>query len=279
MAVQLYSLLILLKWHFEPKPYSLYQNDESETISYVSLSWKSSYRHAITRSTATSCQGLTFIMNYLHLSSNIQWIIGFLCVALIHVSNAVSTPTVEASFNISQVTLNSNVSFYVGSIHRDWCFLVEVEQVKVIENALLKFQHSKPCLVVDVGMNDGFYSNMGAAFGCQVYAFELQRKCIDFSRQVVMRNGFESLVNIFHLLVSSKNNEVINIQYPKQEYCDGGFTMSGTRKAQRSRSKQPLVVNGNNFSPVCISITQYSFPFLRSLSSPNSSNLSCGGFG
>lgn len=93
---------------------------------------------------------------------------------------------------------------------------------------------------------------MGAAFGCQVYAFELQRKCIDFSRQVVIRNGFESLVNIFHLLVSSQNNEVINIQYPKQEYCDGGFTMSGTRKAQRSRSKQPLIVNGNNSSMVCM---------------------------
>ena len=188
-------------------------------------------------------------MDYPFLSNKIQLVVVLWC-TLIYVSHAISTPTVEEKFNISQVTLSSNVSFYVGSIHRDWCFLVEVEQVKVIEKSLLKFQHSKPCIVVDVGMNDGFYSNMGAAFGCQVYAFELQRKCIDFSRQVAIRNGFESLINIFHLLVSSNNNEVINIQYPKQDYCDGGFTMSGTRKAQRSRSKAPLVVNGNHFHPV-----------------------------
>ena len=171
-------------------------------------------------------------------------VVVFWCILLDASAHAtISTPSAEERFNISQVTLKSNVSFFVGSIHRDWCFLVEKEQVSVIENSLLKFEHSKPCIFVDVGMNDGFYSNMAAAFGCQVYAFELQRKCIEFSRQVAIRNGFENLLNILHLLVSSKNNEAIGIQYPKQDYCDGGFSMSGPRKEQRSHTRAPLIVN------------------------------------
>ena len=139
--------------------------------------------------------------------------------------------------------------FYVGSVHYDWCLKSEADQVSLMTEILTKKQNN--CLVVDVGMNDGFYTAMAGAFGCQVYSFELQRRCIELAELAINKNGFTELVNIFHRPVSRKNNELISIPFPSSDYCDGGFTFSGFDQIERSHSQVHRFVN-RTFSTISL---------------------------
>jgi FkbM family methyltransferase len=143
------------------------------------------------------------------------------------------------NFSMQRVTLASgNVSFFAGSVHHDWCIEEEQEQIILISKTLSNRRDG--CLVIDVGMNDGFYSNMAAAFGCKVYAFEIQQRCIDVARCIVKSNGFENLVNIFHLPVTNQNGHHITLTFPKDKVCGGTFSFSGkdaTTNTYRGRKK------------------------------------------
>jgi FkbM family methyltransferase len=144
---------------------------------------------------------------------------------------------------------SENVSFFAGSVHHDWCIEEEQEQIVLISKTLSNRQDG--CLVVDVGMNDGFYSNMAAAFGCKVYAFEIQQRCIDVARATVKRNGFEHLVNIFHLPVTNRNGHHIELTFPKDKFCDGTFSFSGKYAAiNKTRGAKNTVQN--SFSTVSL---------------------------
>ena len=134
-----------------------------------------------------------------------------------------------------------DTTFYVGSIHHDWCLTAEAEQVALF-NSVLKTKR-KNCLVVDVGMNDGFYTQMAGSYGCQVYSFELQHHCIEISRQAVRANKIDHLVNIIPAPVSRNNGEKISIMFPTESLCDGGFTFSGPNMQERTHARVPLVVN------------------------------------
>ena len=136
-----------------------------------------------------------------------------------------------------------NTTFLVGKVHHQWCLTVEAEQVALFASVLQEKRNR--CLFVDVGMNDGFYTNMAASFGCQVYAFEVQPSCIEISRYALRENKFESNVTILSLPVSKTNGEPISISFPERPFCDGAFTFSGPKdsRVQRTHAKAPLIVN------------------------------------
>ena len=177
----------------------------------------------------------------------------YLCWILL--SSLVSSTLIgpDDPLTLKEVTTIPGVKpFYVGANHYDWCLNHEHEQVQLITEILTKKQGN--CLVVDVGMNDGFYTNQAAAFGCQVYSFELQRRCIEWARMAIHENNFFGNVNIFQHPVSRMNGELITIPFPSAEYCDGGFTFSGQDQEERTHSKVHRSLN-RTFSTISL----YSF--------------------
>ena len=135
----------------------------------------------------------------------------------------------------------ANVSFYVGDLHHSWCLTSETEQVELFERELST--KNGQCVVIDVGMNDGFYTNMAGAYKCHVYAFELQKRCISLAQMAVKQNGNENMTHIYNAPVTSRNGETVILSFPKDELCDGGFTISGKEKEERTHSHQQLTTN------------------------------------
>lgn len=116
--------------------------------------------------------------------------------------------------------------FYVGSVHSVWVRYAEMGPLTVAHRAMEG--KSGKCFAVDVGMNDGFYTQLSAAHGCNVIAFEFQESCIALSRNATTANGFNNLVSIFRAPVSNKNNEILKIprgDSEAQKVCDGGFEL------------------------------------------------------
>lgn len=177
----------------------------------------------------------------------------FLIILLLHDNNSKVKSTLlnpDDPLTLKYVTTIPGIEpYYVGSVHYDWCFTKEGEQVQLFAELLTKKRNN--CIVVDVGMNDGFYTTMAGAFGCQVYSFELQRRCIDLAQMAINKNNFSELINIVHRPISSKNSESITIPFPSAEYCDGGFTFSGQKQEERTHSKVHRSVN-RTFSTVSL---------------------------
>lgn len=114
-------------------------------------------------------------------------------------------------------------SYLTSSVHYEWCMDYERFQVDSFVGELTKKQGR--CVVLDVGMNDGFYTMLSAALGCRVYAFEVQDLCVQIAHDFLKRNDFEGRATILDQPVSAHNNEVIAI--PRSKACDGGFSFSG----------------------------------------------------
>ena len=165
----------------------------------------------------------------------------FFLVVLVHVSTNLAgrPPLIGPHDRLRTLEVRrANVSFYVGSLHYSWCQKEEFEQVELFERVLSA--KNGQCVVIDVGMNDGFYTAMAGAFKCQVYAFELQKRCISLAQMAVKQNGNQNSTKIFNAPVTSRHGESVNLSFPKDELCDGGFTISGKEKEERTHSHQRL---------------------------------------
>jgi len=153
--------------------------------------------------------------------------------------------------DLQLVTL-PNATFWVGNIHHKHCLINEREQVELFQSKLS--QKRSNCTVVDVGMNDGFYSQMGGSFGCRVFSFELQSLCIEISRGAAKKNGIDHLLTITQAPVSASSGHSITMFFPERSICDGGFTFSGPLKNRNERlhSKMALTIP-KNFTSVALS--------------------------
>lgn len=150
-------------------------------------------------------------------------------------------PGQDASLMLLNVSYIKDLTpFYVGSVHHDWCAGAEREQVMIMADILSAKKND--CFVVDIGMNDGFYTQLAASYGCQVYAFELQTRCIDISFRAAKKNQFNKYITVFHRPVAAHHNQVVEINFPKDAFCDGGFTMDRDSTQKNSHSKAPLEV-------------------------------------
>ena len=127
-------------------------------------------------------------------------------------------------------------SYVTSSVHYDWCMDYERFQV---DSFVAKLTNKRGhCVVLDVGMNDGFYTMLSAAMGCRVYAFEVQDLCVAIAHDFLRRNHFEKTVTILHQPVSAHNGEALDI--PHLEACDGGFSFSGAFAQGKPKPEVPL---------------------------------------
>jgi FkbM family methyltransferase len=131
------------------------------------------------------------------------------------------------NFHLQHVQL-FNKTFFVGSVHHDWVQQAEMGNLQALDRAL-KGRENK-CVAADVGMNDGFYTQLAAQYGCKVYSFEVQESCIALSRKAVTANNVSHLVNIFRNPVSRFNGESLRFPHGSAEHqnrCDGMNSIQG----------------------------------------------------
>lgn len=139
--------------------------------------------------------------------------------------------------------LNSLPSFYVGSVHYDWVLNKERNNLDIAEKILGSADKRNKCNCVDVGMNDGFYTQMFASYGCKVWSFELQPRCIEVSREALTMNGLYDRVNIINSPVSDRNGGVVRIPFGADSInvCDGGFSFSGSSPEKRAHIEYDIL--------------------------------------
>ena len=118
--------------------------------------------------------------------------------------------------------------FFTGSIHKDFVLTEEGGCLDVLDQAVRNKQGN--CNVLDVGMNDGFYTQLATTYGCHVWSFELQSSCIALSRNATIANNASHLVNFIHAPASARNGEPLKVPHGTEEdgkRCDGGFSIAG----------------------------------------------------
>ena len=134
------------------------------------------------------------------------------------------------------------LNFYVGNIHCEFVQAAEKHVLQYLYDSISKipdripaghvsstpsnFKHPS-CLVVDVGMNDGFYTQMAAALGCRVISFELQDNCIQIATAAKRVNGFNShQISIHNNPVSDSNNTELSMKISDDYPCSGTNAMN-----------------------------------------------------
>jgi len=120
------------------------------------------------------------------------------------------------------------LSFKVSELHYDWVTRNEKHVMTSLYDAVINLPISsrgiRSCLVLDVGMNDGFYTIMATKLGCDVVSFELQEKCIRVASQGLRINGNESKgrVTIVHRPVAESDDLLLTLPYDRN-WCSGVF--------------------------------------------------------
>lgn len=117
------------------------------------------------------------------------------------------------------------LDFYVGLVHKDWVNGAEQHVIFHLYRTVKSIK-GRGCIMVDVGMNDGWFTQMAAMLECQVYAFEIQKRCIDYSRMSAKKNNLQHKVAIFQYPVSSENNKEMTLKYDPDAPCSGVFGWS-----------------------------------------------------
>ena len=168
--------------------------------------------------------------------------------------------TNQAYAELSKVNVSNRI-ISVGSIHAWHCTLQEIPIINEFVNNLQVSvtnihgpeepgkQSVYPCTVIDVGMNDGYYTILSAALGCRVYSFELQETCIEIANAAIKANNFPSnQISIISHPVSSETGTPISLLVPN--ICTGTFTFSYNRKADDLLTKS--AVSRRNYSTVAL---------------------------
>lgn len=133
----------------------------------------------------------------------------------------------------SSIPYFETLCFNVGSVHHDWVMGHEKHlTAEIIKHILGK----DGCTAVDVGMNDGFYTQLFSALGCKVFSFEIQPRCIDIAIHAAQSNNFLDHITIFESPVTKRFGEVVNIPMSTDSYqtCDGGFSIQGNNSEKRA---------------------------------------------
>ena len=137
-----------------------------------------------------------------------------------------------------------NLSFFVSAKHHQWVQKNEKGCLAVVDDALSS--RKGHCTTYDIGMNDGFYTQLFSAYGCRTWSFELHPECINISQKALKRNGFSHLVNISHLAISD-SNKIVTV--PKSPKCEGSLSIS--RKSSQVSTFTPTLIVYDQTHPFC----------------------------
>ena len=127
------------------------------------------------------------------------------------------------------------LTFVVSHLHHEWVTKKEQHVMAALFDAVAAGRAAsssaaggdaapRQCSVLDVGMNDGFFSMMAARLGCRVVSFELQEKCIRVARRALVYNGDEAAarVTIVHRPVADAEGLLMTLPYDRN-WCSGMF--------------------------------------------------------
>ena len=164
-------------------------------------------------------------------------------VVILKKSNGVSPEDQE--YSISTVSIFDLPPFFVGSIHKEWILKQEMDVLNVAQRALQTKRNN--CFMIDVGMNDGFFTQVAGAYGCHTYSFELQLACIDIARTAIEANNFTHLITIIRSPVSDLHQQTYLLGHgdiSSTSRCDGGFSVSG--REPEKKGHKPFQVIGHH---------------------------------
>lgn len=172
-------------------------------------------------------------------------LLALLCLGTFVVNNWASNPVEDPeTFHLLPAAVHGK-EFLVGSVHHGWVLNNEQGCLGVVDRALREKEGK--CIALDVGMNDGFYTQFAASYGCQVYSFELQASCITLARNATAANNFTHLVSIFRSPVSNRHGVPVRIPFGDDiqlKRCDGGFSITG--KDPNLRAHRQFSVKGHH---------------------------------
>ena len=125
------------------------------------------------------------------------------------------------------------LAFVVSHLHHEWVTKKEQHVMAALFDAVAAGRAAATggvlaspweCHMLDVGMNDGFFSMMAARLGCRVVSFELQEKCIRVARRALIYNGDEAAarVTIVHRPVADAEGILMTLPYDRN-WCSGMF--------------------------------------------------------
>mmetsp|Transcript_28216 Transcript_28216/g.28507 ORF Transcript_28216/g.28507 Transcript_28216/m.28507 type:complete len:356 (-) Transcript_28216:11-1078(-) len=118
-----------------------------------------------------------------------------------------------------------NRRIYIGAINRDRIIMRESYGIRLLERIKKEVEEErKSCVAVDVGMNDGFFTNIAAVLGCNVYSFEMQTPCIDIAIAALIENKIENQVRIFSNPVSNMTGNIISTNISHKHGCSVMFS-------------------------------------------------------
>ena len=130
---------------------------------------------------------------------------------------------------------------------------MEAERFQVDSMASYARHHANAsCMALDVGMNEGFYTQMLAAMGCRVYSFELQPLCIKIAQHSLELNSFDGYVRIIHRPVSSAHNQKLVIHYPDYPLCIGTFSATAVDAGSKAWPHNHILNVAHTFHTVTL---------------------------
>lgn len=129
-----------------------------------------------------------------------------------------------STYTLHEVELDYVPMFYTSSVHFDW---IMAQEKHVLGDVVETIRGGECGTVIDVGMNDGFYTMLFAALGCEVYSFEVQPRCIEVALGVALKNNLTHRINVFESPVTAKDGEYVGVSMGAQSTgsCDGGFSI------------------------------------------------------
>ena len=123
---------------------------------------------------------------------------------------------------------DSGLHFFAGTIHHNWVMLNERHVMFALKNAIENCRkESGTCIMIDVGMNDGFFSQMAASLGAKVWSFELQPRCIEIAMNATVANHFEDTITVINRPVSAFHNQLMTVPH-STTVCSGIFNLGRT---------------------------------------------------
>jgi len=146
--------------------------------------------------------------------------------------------------------LYDGISFYVSDVHHQWVVGAERHVMEALRSATVRSIYDpdgtgRECTMVDVGMNDGFFTVMAAVRGCRVWSFEMQPSCIDKAIGAMRVNGVEQRVTLYRGPVSDSNASV-SVPHDPAAPCSGARGLLPLDNCGESRELLPWMCPQNS---------------------------------
>jgi len=141
---------------------------------------------------------------------------------------------------------------YLTEPHFEWVTKYDAHVIPVFEDFAF---HQPECLVIDVGANDGIYTQLSAGAGCKVVAFEMQDGCVEWIAASILMNNVQDNVRIIPLPAYSE--ETTFTTQHVEGGCSGTYSLSPKALNEKPKGEkvtyQTVVID--NIVPAGLDIT------------------------